>query len=180
MTEEKKEIEDTAIAIPMFTERERRDIEIHFKKNEISYHVEPVVRGLSKDRGSINDYVFYIPEKQYDKVIGILKEYFNIKEPTPFSGKCPSCGYLITDGYFCPDCELNLMDEDIYSLAKHPFVIYLRKNNLLLPENMGILEILDESNKDKPMPLLDKLILKIIIIIGAGLLLLLVYELIKV
>ena len=47
MTEEKKEIEDTAIAIPMFTERESTDIEALFIEQEISFHAEPVMRTVS-------------------------------------------------------------------------------------------------------------------------------------
>ncbi len=87
-------------------------------------------------------FVFDLAIRKDDFVKGlkILKELYNIREPSLFTGICPACQHKIKANYICPTCGLYIMDDSIVAEREHPFVQYLYKENLLSPLNRKIYE----------------------------------------
>jgi len=51
--------------------------------------------------------------------------------PALYTGTCPACGCAVEAAERCPDCDLNLSGDYSEATPKHPFLAFLKHENLL-------------------------------------------------
>ncbi len=122
------------VKVPKFSAGEVPDIEEIFLENNIPYEIHPVT-GKSCSSCTSEEYAFHVPEESFSSAIKLLKDYYALRDEGSssryFSGECPACGTRGVNVKECPDCGLTLAVDYAESLAMHPFMIFLKQNNLL-------------------------------------------------
>jgi len=138
----------TLIDIPRFNLNESVEIGRLFHEHKI-YYEKNTGQIYSGPAGGYHEYIFSVPEEQFYDAIELLKEYFGIgaKYAERFTGTCPSCGAEVLNIITCPDCELNLAGDYTEALKEHPFLIFLKQEDLIGLENE---ESLDQSPTKSP------------------------------
>jgi hypothetical protein len=122
------------IEIPRFKAEETSEIERIFAENGIDYE-RHAVRVKSCSSCGCNEYIYHVSNDSFHNALDLLKEHYmigNEKEmSSKFSGTCPACGTEIVNVEKCTDCGLTLGVDYSEIIEKHPFVMFLRSNNLL-------------------------------------------------
>jgi hypothetical protein len=119
------------VEIPMFDFDESLVVESMFDRNGIRWHRDVIHLGASVTGGR-HAFAFRVPEEQFTAAVAVLKEAFGIRTGDGgASGTCPACGAALTDASRCPDCGLNVSGDYTGLRPKHPFVRFLKQNDLL-------------------------------------------------
>ncbi len=133
LTRPNEKLAGPLVEIPKFSGDESREIEEIFVKGNVPYEIHPV-SGASCSSCRGDEYAFHLPEESFDTAIHLLKEYYAqmVKDSSSsyFSGECPACGTALTDKKACTDCGLVLTVDYAKSLETHPFMEFLKRNNL--------------------------------------------------
>jgi len=129
-----KKLSGPIVEVPKFSAGETHDIEEIFVGNNIPCEIHPVA-GKSCSSCRDEEYVFHVPEESFAFAIKLVKDYYaEIAQESSsryFSGECPACGTRVVNVKECSDCGLSLVVDYSESLARHPFMSFLKQNNLL-------------------------------------------------
>lgn len=127
-------IEGPSIEIPRFSADETAAIEEIFNENRLPYEIHEAATASCSGCGC-NEYVFHVPEESFSAAVEILRDYYlsGVEEgaAADFSGTCPACGTELVKVEACTDCGLTLSVGHSASLENHPFIKFLKQNNLL-------------------------------------------------
>ncbi len=122
------------IEIPGFAADESVEIEEMFTENKLPYEKRTVTKAADDTVGS-DEYLFYVPMDLFNPAIELLKKYFvaGAEEASSnyYSGECPACGTGLANVRECTDCGLTLAGDYSELLGNHPFMLFLKRNNLL-------------------------------------------------
>jgi hypothetical protein len=119
------------VEIPMFDFDESLVVESMFDRNGIRWHRAVVHLGAGV-MGGRHAFTFRVPEEQFPAAVSVLKEAFGIRTGTDgASGVCPACGAALADATRCPGCGINVSGDYTGLRPKHPFVRFLKQNELL-------------------------------------------------
>jgi len=119
------------IEIPMFNHEESLDVAALFEQHAIHYRKNVVHLGATS-MGGRHAYTFWVREDQAGAALALLMKLFGLREEAgAVSGECPACGTQVEDKRKCPSCGLNLSGDHSGVTGAHPFVLWLRDNDLL-------------------------------------------------
>lgn len=122
------------LEIPRFSAEECAAIEDVFNDNSLTYERHEVAAASCGGCGC-SEYVYHVPEESFGSAVEVLKEYYltgtEEGESSRYSGTCPACGTELERVEECTDCGLTLAVDHAKSLENHPFIRFLKQNNLL-------------------------------------------------
>lgn len=128
------ELSGPLLEIPKFTAEEASAIEDIFTENNIAYE-RHAVAGTSCSSCRCDEYAFHVQEASFHSALELLLEYFTAGvedgRSDYFSGACPACGTELLNVEKCTDCGLTLAVDYAEALENHPFMKFLRSNDLL-------------------------------------------------
>ncbi len=126
-------LEGDLIEIPRFSSEETVVIGEMLIENRIPYEKQAVT-SVSCSGCGCKEYVFYVQKESFIPAVELIKEYYvsGIEmESSYFSGECPACGTVLMNVETCTDCGLTLAGALSESLENHPFMLFLKRANLL-------------------------------------------------
>ncbi|WP_372371063.1 HEAT repeat domain-containing protein [Candidatus Uabimicrobium sp. HlEnr_7] len=108
-----------------FAGEEAETIKEMFAEENIIYREHVVCCGHPDYPSYREEVTFEVVEDEFDKAIGILKDFFGLGSGSGFTGECPACGTEIESAATCPECGLNLEMDPNEVIQYHPFGEFL-------------------------------------------------------
>jgi len=118
-------------SIEWFPQEEAIEIQDMLREREYTFRIRKKILSHPELPNYQERYIFEVPSELFSSVLEVFKEYFGLEDDTECMGECPACGCEFNSGTRCPDCGLNLENNPLYELCKHPFFIFLAENELI-------------------------------------------------
>ncbi len=117
--------------ISSFSTRECAHVFSLLRNAGIQFYARAELMGVTP-AGGIHRHHIFVPEKNWQCAIDLLKEGFGINRisAAPFTGACPACGAAVHSRTECPDCGISFNPSPGLLPDSHPFVSFLDEYGL--------------------------------------------------
>ena len=121
------EISGVLLDIPGFSLNEISQIRLVLDDHQIPYEID------RNSESAVEEYLFRVPDSFFQITIDLLKDLLRVGQgaESGYTGECPACGKDLDNVCECTECGLVLSRDFTEILDKHPFVVFLKGNDLL-------------------------------------------------
>lgn len=116
-------------SIEWFSEEEIKEINSLLMAENITFRIRVILQSHPELPNYQERYIIEVLSDFFIPTLEVLKNYFGVNgnEEELYTGECPACGYAMENETHCPDCGLNLANNALSDLMRHPFFAFLEE-----------------------------------------------------